>query len=569
MMKQGGHVSSTDRDHSIHSGLRRGFDAQADALFDIQEALTNYNDAMDAARSELSTKITAANAEKSRLVSEASSNLNTIRRSITKQADDTHAEIQSTFTTKLAKSQAERANRQHVARAAHEKAVGTAKSKREEAIWLADTVHESELRKELAQHKETLTSSNELHVQARALADQFSALTGRMLPELPAQDDLDHPSLAIASQCVQSAAQAIESLQRGWLGKLVQSRTKRRETEQATEDAVSKAVAATKAVLANENHRHATQVREIETKRANQIEYADREFRLLQQKSDKTTGSKIRESSEIHAERTKQLEDRRAHDLSKLERWKSTHEADAQERYRNEVDAAESDHKVTTAHAEEAFAAQSVAASSLLVERVVPARSLLEDLYDMCRDRHTEWEQLAAMPQPGSVPWAVPIGHVRLDLKSRLQTVPQAERDVLLLPEVFETPLVVGLPGTRSYVIDHDHENRDRALDALRAISLRVLSSFPAGKARFLIADPIGLGQSFAGFMSLSDQEPSAVGRRIWTDPVQIERQLIDMTEHMETVIQKYLRSDFETIEAYNQAAGEIAEPYRFVLISD
>ncbi|MCH8508969.1 MAG: hypothetical protein LAT64_09430 [Phycisphaerales bacterium] len=37
----------------------------------------------------------------------------------------------------------------------------------------------------------------------------------------------------------------------------------------------------------------------------------------------------------------------------------------------------------------------------------------------------------------------------------------------------------------------------------------------------------------------------------------------------MQTVIQKYLRADYATIEDYNQAAGEIAEPYRFVVIAD
>jgi hypothetical protein len=37
----------------------------------------------------------------------------------------------------------------------------------------------------------------------------------------------------------------------------------------------------------------------------------------------------------------------------------------------------------------------------------------------------------------------------------------------------------------------------------------------------------------------------------------------------METVIQKYLRNEYPSIEAYNEQAGEIAEPYRFLVMAD
>jgi DNA segregation ATPase FtsK/SpoIIIE, S-DNA-T family len=51
--------------------------------------------------------------------------------------------------------------------------------------------------------------------------------------------------------------------------------------------------------------------------------------------------------------------------------------------------------------------------------------------------------------------------------------------------------------------------------------------------------------------------------------PEHIEQRLTDLTEHMETVIQKYLRNEFETIDDYNAQAGELAEPYRFLVIAD
>src|SRR6185436_13826781 len=51
--------------------------------------------------------------------------------------------------------------------------------------------------------------------------------------------------------------------------------------------------------------------------------------------------------------------------------------------------------------------------------------------------------------------------------------------------------------------------------------------------------------------------------------PRHIEQKLNDLTEHMETVIQKYLRNEYATIQDYNAQAGEVAEPYRFLVIAD
>ena len=35
----------------------------------------------------------------------------------------------------------------------------------------------------------------------------------------------------------------------------------------------------------------------------------------------------------------------------------------------------------------------------------------------------------------------------------------------------------------------------------------------------------------------------------------------------MENVIQKYLRNQFQSIEDYNAQAGEVAEPYRVLVV--
>src|SRR5262249_27143042 len=76
-------------------------------------------------------------------------------------------------------------------------------------------------------------------------------------------------------------------------------------------------------------------------------------------------------------------------------------------------------------------------------------------------------------------------------------------------------------------------------------------------------------GQNFASFMHLADYDESLVGGRIWTEQGHIEQRLADLTAHMENVIQKYLRNQFDTIEEYNASAGEVAEPFRFLVVAN
>src|SRR5262249_34833329 len=71
------------------------------------------------------------------------------------------------------------------------------------------------------------------------------------------------------------------------------------------------------------------------------------------------------------------------------------------------------------------------------------------------------------------------------------------------------------------------------------------------------------------GIMHLADYAEHLIHGRIWTQPGQIEQQLADLNEHMEKVIQMYLRNEYATIADYNEQAGNIAEKYHFVVVAD
>jgi hypothetical protein len=163
----------------------------------------------------------------------------------------------------------------------------------------------------------------------------------------------------------------------------------------------------------------------------------------------------------------------------------------------------------------------------------------------------------------------VRFGWTRVDLAAMPGGLPGEGELALEHDTSLRLPLHLDLRGSGSLVIHATPDTREKALDAIRATMLRLLTQLPPGKVRFTMLDPVALGQSFAGFMHLADDEPLIVGDRIWTEPKHIEQKLSDLTEHMEQVIQKYLRNEFTSIQEYNAEAGEIAEPFRFLVIAD
>ena len=145
-----------------------------------------------------------------------------------------------------------------------------------------------------------------------------------------------------------------------------------------------------------------------------------------------------------------------------------------------------------------------------------------------------------------------------------------SEREGLpAVDDVTRIPAVMPLPGNPSLVLSGGGvAARREAERALMVLALRALTSLPPAQARLTVLDPVGLGEPYSSLMHLADFDERAVGARIWTEPQQIESQLADLTGHMENVLQTYLRGDFETVEEYNRAAGEVAEPYRFLIVS-
>ena len=137
------------------------------------------------------------------------------------------------------------------------------------------------------------------------------------------------------------------------------------------------------------------------------------------------------------------------------------------------------------------------------------------------------------------------------------------------LPLPFEMPALLPFSEGRGLLLLAHGVHREHAVNAVQSLLARLLATIPPGKLRMTFFDPVSLGGHVAAFMPLADHEETLINSRAWTEPRHIEERLAEITEHMETVIQKYLRTDFRTIHDYNAAAGEVAEPFRFVVVFD
>jgi DNA segregation ATPase FtsK/SpoIIIE, S-DNA-T family len=163
---------------------------------------------------------------------------------------------------------------------------------------------------------------------------------------------------------------------------------------------------------------------------------------------------------------------------------------------------------------------------------------------------------------------AVKLGSVAVDLAQFAGALPKDSRLQLPGGSKFSAPLLLDFPAHGSVLFETGKDGETEALAAMNNLIFRLLSAAPPGKLSFTIIDPVGLGQNFAALMHLADYEEGSINSRIWTQPAQIEERLAELNEHMEKVIQMYLRNDYATITEYNAQAGNLAEKYHFLVVA-
>ena len=178
-------------------------------------------------------------------------------------------------------------------------------------------------------------------------------------------------------------------------------------------------------------------------------------------------------------------------------------------------------------------------------------------------------ELAEAWTPPTSFIPATQFARIATDLAAQPGALPKDPRLALPGSAQIIAPLALSFPTEGSLLFETSESGDKSVIGTLNQTILRLLSTTPPGKISFTIIDPVGLGENFAGLMQLADYEESLINRRIWTQRDQIEERLAEMCEHIEKVIQMYLRNQYATITEYNQQAGSVAEKYHFLVVAD
>ncbi len=172
------------------------------------------------------------------------------------------------------------------------------------------------------------------------------------------------------------------------------------------------------------------------------------------------------------------------------------------------------------------------------------------------------WSEMEHWVVPTETPDAIAFGRYALRLRAE-----DREWAGDHLPA--DLPALLSFGDQPSLILKATDEGRQAAVKALQAATLHLLASFPPGTVRLTVFDPMGLGENFSALMHLADYDERLVSHRIWTETAHLQQRLVDLTEHMENVIQKYLRNQYASIQDYNRYAGEVAEPFRILVIAN
>lgn len=199
-------------------------------------------------------------------------------------------------------------------------------------------------------------------------------------------------------------------------------------------------------------------------------------------------------------------------------------------------------------------------------QKVPPLLAVVDEI---TQDASAHSEAWHATYQPHEMfPSAVRFGALKLELSTAAAVFEKETPFSLSGHEHIALPLTLSFPLEGSLLIETDDDGGKWVAEVLNEVIFRLFTQSPPGKVQFTIIDAVGLGQNFAGLMHLADYEPALINRRIWTQRDHIEERLAELNEHVEKVIQMYLRNEYATITEYNEQAGSVAEKYQFLVIA-
>lgn len=312
-------------------------------------------------------------------------------------------------------------------------------------------------------------------------------------------------------------------------------------------------------------------MQQAKNKREQALKKANAEFSGSIQEEAGKTEKELDQLGQKYEPQLEKLQKQKTELLKNAEAEYQQTMGDSTDHYDRTLDEAEAQRKQTQAKNKRSFDSAWESLTGHWRSAVARLAVTFGEIRTECDRLFPDWQKLQGndWPSPEAVPPGMRFGTLRINFEDFPHGIPEDEQLRSLVPPPMILPALLGFPNRGSLLIKASDEGRNQAIRLLQAVMLRCLTSIPPGKVRFTIFDPVGLGENFAGFAHLADYDEKLVTSRIWTEPAHIEQRLADLTEHIENVIQKYLRNQFNTLEEYNAQAGEVAEPYRLLVIAN
>jgi S-DNA-T family DNA segregation ATPase FtsK/SpoIIIE len=455
------------------------------------------------------------------------------------------------------------------------------KEKLQQAVWEAESVFDiaqNSIKAEVKKRKEASANDAAHLEELDARTDAVAASFGGKLPDPPAAEPFEvgnDPAAAVATQ-LEAARLGLERLESlagsGALGGLKRMMTKNKAADAygPFRRALDNAHAAHKANVEAIARYWELTLRRAQDSRKTEVHRAKEKLAPVMEKQKQTYAAQLQQAKNDYGKKSAQLEAKRDNAIAAAQQWFAVAQEDNKQRMARENQSATERQQRISQQAQAEYDAGRQSLETRLTDGL--AHSQAPMARGGAGDVAHEWADPAYWANwkpPTEFPAAIPFGKLHVDLKAIADQIPRQGELRLKLPAPFEVAAALPFPEKSSLMIDYDRTGRERAISVLQNTMARLLTMLPPGRVRFAIIDPVGLGQNFAGFMHLQNHDEALVGARILTESEDIEKRLADLTEHMETVIQKYLRNEFATIDDYNIQAGELAEPYRFLVIAD
>lgn len=126
-------------------------------------------------------------------------------------------------------------------------------------------------------------------------------------------------------------------------------------------------------------------------------------------------------------------------------------------------------------------------------------------------------------------------------------------------PSGIEIPVVIDLE-THGGIVTNSPPVVERLV-------LQLMAALPARQLVVSAFDPRGLGDSVKFLFGLGDVASRIIGEKVKTTERELDVLLQESEEHIAFVNQRFLQGEYDTLTAYNEAAGDVAEPYRILLL--